>query len=184
MGSPWSPSFTTPSSPNNRFDGLMFYALILPAFNYTMDDVLRMKEIEGQKRVTSNFTQCIFIQSIIHIHVFFQWSQFTILHYNLFHYTIAVFIPYIPFHLHGTSHISPNRENSVFPAFGVKIEMQHSTYSSLSFSSLLFYCYSVPMLYRLQLLLYVSLSHLNRNSSLTAWIMLHSYEDDDCIVSE
>ena len=162
----------------------MFYALRLSAFNNSMDDVLRMKEIETQKTATCNFTQCNFIQSIIHIHVFYQWSQFTILHYNLFHYTIADFIPYIPFHLHGTSHISPNMESQAFPAFEVKIGMQHSIYSSLSLSSLLFYCYSVSMLYRLQLHLYVSLSHLSRNSSLTAWIMLHSFEDDDCIVSE
>ena len=149
-----------------------------------MDDVLRMKEIETQKTATRNFTQCIFIQSIIHIHVFSQWFQFTILHYNLFHHTIADFIPYIPFHLHGTSHISPNRENQAFPAFEVKIGMQHSIYSSLSLSSLLFYYYSFSMLYRSQLLLYVSLSHLSRNSSLTEWIVLYSSDDDDCIVSE
>ena len=162
----------------------MFYALRWLAFNDSMDDALRMKEIETQKTATRNFTQCIFIQSIIRIHVFFQWFQLTILHNNLFHYTIAEFIPYTPFHLHSTSHISPNRENQAFVAFGVKIGMQHSTYSSLSLSSLLFYYYSFSMLYRSQLLLYVSLSHLNRNSSLTACIVLYPYENDDCIVSE
>ena len=149
-----------------------------------MDDMVRMKEIETQKTATCNPTLCIFIQLSHYIHAFFQWFQFIILRFNLFHYTIAVFIPYIPFHLHSTSHISLNRENQAFPAFGVKNGMQHSTYSSLSFSSLLFYYYSLPMLYRLQLLLYVSLSRLSRNSSLTAWIMLHPSEDDDCIVSE
>lgn len=149
-----------------------------------MDDALRMKEIETQKTATRNFTQCIFIQSIVHIHIFSQWSQFTILHYNLFHYTIADFIPYTPFHLHSTSHISLNRKTSAFPAFEVKIGMQHCTYSSLSLSSLILYCYPVPMLYRSQLLLYVSLSRLNRNWSLTAWIVLYSSETDDCIVSE
>ena len=153
-------------------------------FNYPMDDMARMKEIETQKTATCNPTLCIFIQLSHYIHAFFQWSQFIILHYNLFHYTIADFIPYTPFHLHSTSHISLNRENPTFVAFEVKIGMQHSTYSSLSLSSLLFYCYSVSMLYRLQLLLYVSLSHLNRNSSLTACIVLYPYENDDCIVSE
>lgn len=157
---------------------------MLSAFNYTMDDALRMKEIKPQKTATRNLTQCIFIQSIVHIHVFSQWSQFTILHNNLFHHAIADFIPYTPFHLHSTLHISPNRENQVFPAFGVKTGMQHSTYSSASPLSLLFYCYSFSMLYRSQLLLYVSLSHLNRNSSLTACIVLYPYENDDCIVSE
>ena len=162
----------------------MFSALRLLAFDYTMDDVLRMKEIETQKTATRNLTQCISIQSIIHTLVFFQWCQFTILHNNLYHYTIADFIPHTPFHLHSTSHISLNRENPVFPAFGVKSGMQHSTYSSLSLSSLLFYCYSVSMLYRLQLHLYVSLSRLSRNCSLTVWIVLYSSADDKYIVSE
>ena len=157
---------------------------MLSAFNYPMDDMVRMKEIETQKTATCNPTLCIFIQLSHYIHAFFQWFQFIILRFNLFHYTIAVFIPYTPFHLHSTSHISPNRENSVFPAFGVKSGMQHSIYSSLSLSSLLFYCYSFSMLYRSQLLLYVSLSHLSRNSSLTACIVLYPYENDDCIVSE
>ena len=157
---------------------------MLSAFNCTMDDMVRMKEIETQKTATCNPTLCIFIQLSHYIHAFFQWFQFIILRFNLFHYTIADFIPYTPFHLHSTSHISPNRENQAFPAFGVKIGMQHSTYSSLSLSSLLFYCYSFSMLYRSQLLLYVSLSHLNRNSSLTACIVLYPYENDDCIVSE
>ena len=162
----------------------MFYALKLLAFNDSMDDVLRMKEIETQKTATRNFTQCIFIQSIIHTLVFFQWCQFTILHNNLYHYTIADFIPYTPFHLHNTVYISLNRENQAFPAFVVKNGMQHSIYSSLLLSSLTFYYYSLPMLYRLQLHLYESLSRLNRSCSLTAWIMLYSFEDDDCIVSE
>ena len=148
-----------------------------------MDNVLRMKEIETQKAATRNLTQCIFIQSIIHIHVFSQWSQFTILHYNLFHYTIADFIPYTPFHLHGTSHISPNMENQAFPAFEVKIGMQHSTYSSLSLSSLLFYCYSVPMLYRLRRFLYTSLFQLNPNSHPRDFRMLYSSENGNCIAS-
>ena len=65
----------------------MFYALIRSVFNYSMHNVLRMKEIKTQKAATRNRTQFIFIQSIIPIHVFPQGSQFPILHYDLFHYS-------------------------------------------------------------------------------------------------
>ena len=48
----------------------MLYALILSLLNYSMHDVLRMKEIETQQPATRNRAQFIFIQPIIHIHVF------------------------------------------------------------------------------------------------------------------
>ena len=49
----------------------MFYALIISIFNYSMHDLLRMKEIETQKAATRNCAQFVFTQSITHIYVFF-----------------------------------------------------------------------------------------------------------------
>ena len=48
----------------------MLYALTLSMFNYSMHNVLRMKEIETQQTATHDRTQFIFIQSLIHINAF------------------------------------------------------------------------------------------------------------------
>ena len=50
----------------------MSYSLITSMFNYSMDNVMRMKEFKTQKATTRNLTQCFFIQSHIQIHVVLQ----------------------------------------------------------------------------------------------------------------
>ena len=167
----------------NRFDSLMFYAFILSMINYAMDDVSRMKEVKTQKTTTRNLAQFIFNPSLPLIHVFHQWSKFTILHYYLFHYALPDLVPYTPSHPHNTSCISPHMENHSFQVPWMKCAIQHSLQSSLSPSSLPLCHSSFPILYRLLNALYAWFPLFNPNRSPIVLIMLYSSGDGGCIVS-
>lgn len=168
----------------NRFDGLMFYVLILSTVNYAMDDMSRMKEVKTQKTTTRNLAQFIFTPSLPLIHVFFQWFQFTILHHYLFHYTSLDLILYTPSHLHNTSCISPHMENHSFQVPWMKCAIQHSLYSSLSPSSLPLCYSSFPMLHRFYSLFYAWFPQFSLYCTLIVWMMLYSSEEGERIVSK